>query len=161
MAKKTVTAEQPFKHERGITRWTIVQPGYRCMRDDCARPNAGNHGIAGEEWTYVVSDLDAGAALILTVLSHRFPAGVARPSADFPMGGPLSFHTLSRQYEGQEPRLDPCTWLGGKACYADAGFTAGNHFWKAHGRYDDSAQPDSFWLAMEQEFRERVTGMPK
>jgi hypothetical protein len=150
------------KHARGITRWMIVTPGFDCRNPKCERPNAGDHGICGEQWTYAVSDGDQQRALTLVVYTNRYPATVTH-AADWPKEGArgayLDLHAREPWYEGQEQR-EGCTWLGGAPCYSDGTCLGAEEFFKAHGDPSGPNQSEKFWIAMEVEFARRSTSSP-
>lgn len=155
--------------------------GTEAERAVAAARGAGEcgHGRHGEEWYYVVRAEDGLTALSLTVFTSRMPisvlqredlrrhwptAGLDRIGAGY--GSNMALHAAPPLARGAV--AGECEALGTGPCdiLVDS-FTAAGPFWEEHSvrqaepdqqsrlgcTPDYFAQPESFWLALEEFFR--------
>ncbi len=132
-----------------MKRQTIVRPGYDC-RTECKHEPQGDHGICGDEWIYVVSDGES--ALVYSVLSDHYPAGVDREALPAVLlrgiGGPMAIHRPGKGHDAMA-----CQYIDGGWCSIETiGYLCGMNFWKEHGDPKQSEQSEAFWQALEADF---------
>ena len=148
----------------GLRRITHVRPGYDCRNVPCKHERKGDHGIAGDEWTYVVTD--GQTAINLSVLTSRYPdtvppvaREVAREAINRDGYGnlpsDLGRHFTKRVSEWECP-LESCLWLDGQPCFYDGSGLQALEFWLAHGDGSKPEQGEAFWVALEAEWREQA-----
>lgn len=131
-----------------IKRTMKVTPGYDC-RTECKHEPKGDHGIAGDEWWYTVTD--GRVAVSLQVLTNAYPPSVDQekipPILRGHLAGTLAFHR-------PDPEGCTCDLVPGGKCSLEIGFGTGARFWKEHGDPAQSEQPETFWAALEAELRD-------
>lgn len=131
------------------TRTSHREPGYDC-RVACEHEPKGEHGISGGDWWYAVSEGDR--AVTLHVLGNEYPASVERPLPPILAGGLATLSWHEPDPDGRE-----CQFIGQK-CKSDSSSIEGQRFWKEHACAAQFEQPESFWLALEEELREYAAG---
>ena len=137
-----------------IERRHFVTPGYDC-RVECKHEPKGDHGIASDEWHYVVSEGER--AVSLSMLSQCYPPSVDRESMDPAVRSILFDRDLigSLRTHVTDPGGGYCEWVEGGACKSDVTCLGAAEFWKEHGESTQPEQGEAFWLALERELKER------
>lgn len=136
-----------------------VTPGYDC-RVECKHEKKGDHGIASDEWSYVV--MDGERAVSLHMLSDRYPAS-APPERMHPEVRRI---LLERPFIGRlfEHHANPtgceCEWVTGGRCQGDVTYLGAGEFWAAHGDSTQPEQSEAFWQALEAELEDRLPTVP-
>jgi hypothetical protein len=146
-----------------MKRTTITFPGYDHIANPCGKNGCGTnpgsgHGVASDEWFYVVSD--GNAALVLSVFSKVYPPTVSaavRSFRDSPSVSNFAFHTAYPVEQddvraGGEGRK--CQFVEGGRCWAShLGYGAGTELLKTYG-HPTYEQPEALWLELEKRFLE-------
>jgi hypothetical protein len=135
-----------------MERKTIIRPGYDC-RVKCSHDPPGNHGIAGDEWVFVV--MDGERAVSLSILSNDYPPTVEREHLPDVLREPITGALAWHRYH---PDGHDCSWVAGGKCEHDVSYLEAGRFWKEHAVGNQSEQPASFWLALEEELRQGSQG---
>lgn len=142
-----------------MERYSVKKPGYDCKFAPCKHDPPGDHGIAGEEWWYVVKDGDRAVAVNL--LTTIFPPTVPKDWVKNmkPTEGAISTHHTWQEADYETSHED-CEWLDGKTCYGDVGFLMGKYLWERHGHNGKFEQSEKFWKALEAHLPERPKPAP-
>lgn len=140
-----------------VRRVSKKRPGYNCGPggSKCQHAKKGDHGIAGDEWLYSVTDADGRRAVTLQVFSSDYPPDVDRTRFSErmrkPMGACLFFHEAASadMRQAQPCDLLPCGYCTGNVSYLQA-----QALWDDHHVGEQFEQPDSFWIALEAQLPE-------
>ncbi len=169
----TTTAATTDIATRPLRRITSVTPGYDCARHPCGKGNCGktsggNHGIHCDEWWYALTD--GQIALSFTVWSGIFPPSVPSDVSirlsfgrdKVAQGVNIASHIgfpIDRESVRipLSPGVSACEYLDpGLNCHDGHGSVLkAEAFFNKYGT-DSYEQPESFWQALEVEWRQRA-----
>ncbi len=151
-----------------MRRHSFKVPGRDCISVPASCPHtpncAGQYGRHGEEWVYVSTSNDGQTALVLTCYTDILPEG----SPSFDVGAPLnkrrygadmtlhaSFPTELESVRDNSPG-NSCTYVDEGRCFiANTSALSAHDFFLAHGDPVQFEQSETFWVAFEEQHREK------